>query len=48
MLDLFHLVPRKAGGVFNRLLDLGSGVAMRDDVEPVKVRAIFGDALFIR
>ena len=41
VLDLLDLVPREPGGVFDRFFQLRRRVAVRDDVEPVKIAPAF-------
>ena len=45
--SLFKSMAREAGGVFDRFMELGLRYAIGDDVEPVTITAVFGDAAFV-
>src|ERR1035437_5258632 len=45
---LLDLVPREPGWVFDGVFQMRLGVAVRDDVKPVQVAPVIGDALFVR
>ncbi len=47
MIDFLDFVPRKPRGVFDRLLEARLRLAARDDVKPIAITAVFGDAAFI-
>ena len=47
MVDLLNFMPREAGGVFDWLLQTGLGFAARDNIKPVAVAPVFGDAAFV-
>lgn len=47
MIYFLHFVPREPRGVFDRLLKARLGLAARDDVEPVAVATVFGDAALV-
>jgi hypothetical protein len=48
VLNLLGLVPRESSWIFDGFFKVPLGVAVGDDVKPVEVVPIFGDALFVR
>ena len=47
VLDLLNFMPWETGWVFDRVLKLGLRLAICDDVEPVAVAAVLGDAALV-
>ena len=47
MLNLFDLVPGEARRVFDRVFQIRGRVAVGDDVKPVEVAPVFGDAFLV-
>jgi hypothetical protein len=47
MIHLLHFMPGKSGGVFDWFLELALRVATGDDVKPVAIPAVLGDAALV-
>ena len=47
MIYFLDFVPGKAGGVFDRLLKTWLRLTARDNVKPIAVAAVFGDAALV-